>query len=369
MKHMKASILQENLNNALKSVSGFVPSNPQLPILQNIYLKFTKGKAIFSATDLSIGIYKETRAKVDEEGEICVPFKNLSALVNQLPAGKVDISVKDNILSIKSEKISAEFNGVQANEFPVVVIGEKKGRVERKIIQEIAEEVAFSAASDEARVVLTGILIEKTDFGQRIVATDGFRLSIKQIKGEKLKFDEERVIIPARFFIDIARIIPEGAELFLELDKNKKSITASWEDTTISSQLIEGEFPNFEQIIPQSHTTRVLIDKEELGRLVRTASIFARESANIIRLKIENNELHISANSPQVGKNTSSMLVEEEGDDQKIAFNHRFLLDLLKGVDGKNLAFEVSGPLKPGVFRVSGKDDYLHIIMPVRVQD
>jgi len=366
---MKASILQENLNNALKAVAGFVPSSPQLPILKNVFIKFIKGRVIFSATDLSIGIYRESRAKVDEEGEVCIPFKNLLAFANQLPAGKVEISAENNILTIKSEKISAEFNGVDSKDFPSISLKEKKNKIKKETFKEIANKVAFSAASDEARVVLTGVLIEKTDGGQRAVSTDGFRLSIKQLKSGELGIDQDRVIIPARFFIDVVRTIPDEAELFLELDKNSKSVAVSWEDTTISSQLIEGEFPDFERIIPQEHVTRIALDKEEFGHLIRTAAIFARESANIIRIKAEGEELQISANSPQVGKNISSMKTDIEGESQKIAFNHRFLLDLLKIGDDKGLIFEINGPLKPGVFRISGKEDYLHIIMPVRVQD
>lgn len=366
---MKASVLQENLNNALKSLTGFVPTNPQLVILENMFLKASKGKIIFSATDLSVGIYKEARAKVDEEGEICIPFKNLSAFVNQLPAGKIDLSVENNILTIKTEKISAEFNGVDSKGFPVVVRGEKKNKINRKTIAGIAQTVAFCAASNESRVVLTGVLIEKTENGIRAVATDGFRLSVKNIKEKDMTINQERVIVPARFFIDTTRIVNEEVELYLEIDDNKKAITVSWEDTTISSQLIEGEFPDFERIIPQSHTTKAVLDKEEFGHLIKTASIFARESANIIRIEIENTELKISANSPQVGKNISSMQIETEGEGQKVAFNHRFLLDLVRAIEEKELIFEINGPLKPGVFRISGKEDYLHIIMPVRVQD
>jgi DNA polymerase-3 subunit beta len=266
-------------------------------------------------------------------------------------------------------KTKAEFNTQEAGEYPRLEEHKKKRKIEMKEIKEIAKKVAYAAAKDETRVVLTGIRVEKKGEGERVVATDGFRLSIKEIKKGFLGKDALGVNIPARLFNELDKHAGEEKDIFFEIEKEGKSIIVSWNGALINAQLIGGEFPDFERIVPKDFNTRVIIDKEDLERAIKTAAVFARESSSIIRLLVKKNKILVSANSPQAGKSKSEVLARVQGEEKKMAFNYRFLLDFLKSADGEEIIFEMTDPLKPGVFKVKNDPSYLHIIMPVRVQE
>lgn len=367
---MKVTILQENLLKILKDVSLFVPSSPPLSILENILLVAEKNSLKAVATDLSIGMRKKKRAKVKKEGETCINAKNLLSFVSQLLPGKVDVFLEKNMLVLKTGNIQASFNTFPPEDFPSLEESKEKKKTAKKELEKIAKHVAFAAATEDTRAVLTGVKIEKKGEKERAVATDGFRLSIVEMEEPLLKKGKEEIIIPARLFSDLIKSVPEEEEVFIGTGEEKRRIVLSWEETLVNAQLIEGKFPDFEKIIPQQFTTRAVIEKEGFEHLVRTAAIFARESANIVRLMLKKDTIEVSANSPQIGSNRSKYPAQTEGEEQRVAFNNRFLLEFLKSAAGEEeIIFETSGPLKPGVFRIKGKPEYLHIIMPVRVQE
>lgn len=365
---MKLTILQENLLSTLKDVFPFVPSSPQLPLLENILLEAKKNEILINATDLSLGIRKRTRAKVEKEGSCCIKAKSLLSFISQLAPGKTEMTVENGTMQISSGATQAKINTADTEGFPTPKEAKKeKGEIRREMISQIAEEVAFAAAQDETRVVLTGVKIEKAGEKERAVATDGFRLSVKELE-EKILGKEEEMIMPARLFAEISRIAGEEKKLQMSRDKGG-TLIVSWKDTLLNAQLIEGKFPDFERIIPDKFTTRAVFDKEEGERLIKTAAVFARESANIIRLSITKKGIEISANAPQVGSNKSVLSAQVDGEENKAAFNHRFLLDFLRSAKGEEIIFEMTEPLKPGVFKAKNNPSFLHIIMPVRVQD
>jgi DNA polymerase-3 subunit beta len=367
---MQFSCLQENLSKGLAIVSRFVSSHPQLPVLANILLSAKEGKLKLGATNLESGINLEIGAKIEKEGGITVPAKTLTEFISSLPADKIEFTLVESNLKISCQNFEASLSGLSATEFPPLPTASGKPSLSFKT-EEISlpiSQVAFAAAQDESRPVLSGVKIMSSEKGLVLAATDGFRLSVKKLPQPPSSPID--LILPARTLIEVARILGEEKEkeFGLEITKEANQAIFSLANAEIVCRLLEGEFPNFEKIIPGSFTSQTIIAKEEFLAAIRTASIFAREAANIIKFKIENGKFQISANAPQVGENITTIEAKTEGEGGEIAFNSRFLLDLLNVVPQEEIVFEMSGPLSPGVFRLVGDETFLHIIMPVRVQ-
>lgn len=370
---MKLSVLQENLNKGLSVASRTVASRPQLPVLAHVLLATDQGRLKVSSTDLETGVNLWVGAKIQKEGAISIPAKILAEFVSSLPPGRIDLEVKENLLKLSSGRFEARFNGLAASEFPK--IPSVKGRpiltISPKLFIEAISQVAFAAALDETRPVLTGIYFFIKDAFLNLVATDGYRLSVKTLKqsvtNDQLK---KGLIVPAQAFREAARVVGEEekeAKFYLTSDNNQLIFLVG--DTEIITRLIEGKFPDFEKIIPSEGKIKSLIETEEFLRVVKIASIFARESANIVRFQLKKEGIEISANTAQVGENKSLVETKVEGGEEKIAFNSRYLLDFLSVVGSEVFNFNMSGPLNPGVFRPEKDTSFFHIIMPVRVQE
>jgi len=384
---MKVSILQENLNKGLSIVSRIINSKVTLPILGNILLTAEEGKLKLTATNLEVSINLWLPAKKEKEGKFTIPAKDLTEFVNALPADKVLLEEKQEKLQVVSGNYKAVFNGTSAAEFPhVPSLKDKKtsSNVGRKFELEVEEFVkavnlvCFAAAQDETRPVLTGVRLSCLNNELQLVATDGYRLSLKRIN-LKEKLDIPTLIIPARALIEVIKAIEqreksacadrEGEKkLQVAVTKQKNQVIFSYGNLEVIARLIEGEFPDFQKIIPEKGESKAVIDTEELIRAVRTASIFARKSANIVRLNFDKKMLTIQANAPEIGENEIKIPVEFEGEKTEIAFNFRFLQDFLSYLDKETLSVALSGALKPGLFRGIKDNSFLHIIMPVRLQ-
>lgn len=389
---MKLSLLQENLTKGISFVSRFITPSPQLQILSNIKLEAKKGQLLLSATNLETGINLKLGAKVEKEGALTIPAKVIQEFVNMLPKDKVVLEAKDASLKINCQGYHAVINGIGAAEFPQIptLENEKKAIVlKQESFLEAVNQVAFAAAVDETRPVLTASLIKKSGKEFLMVATDGYRLSLKKtsfllprttenhgrkpvVRGlQKGKEGFDEILVSGRVLIEIARLLEntEGEVLFSPSSEKNQIIFkgGNWEVVT---RLIEGEFPPFEKIIPQGQETKMSLETEELLQAVRTAAIFARDASNIIRWQIKKpGQLLVSANAPQVGENLITLEGKLKGKAGKIAFNSRFLLDLLNTIKEEEVVFEMSGPTSPGVFTLPKDKTFKHIIMPVRVQE
>jgi len=374
---MKVSILQENLTKGLNIVNRFILPRAQLPILNNVLIKTEQGRLKLSATNLETGINLWLGVKIEKEGEICVPAKNLTEYISLIPPQKIDLEVEKNLLKITSETYQANFITLSASEFPVIPTLKKKPEISliNKDLALAISQVAFAAAQDEGRPVLTGILFKVKKEKLILVATDGFRLSIKEISG--LKSGEESklqkdLIIPARALIEVGKMMTEGGEqnnLGLTITPENNQIIFSTPEVEIISRLIEGKFPDFEKIVPQKSQIQIIIETEALLQAVRAASIFAREASNIIKFEIKGLKLEVSSNNPQMGENKITLEVKNEGEGGKIAFNSRYLLDFLNSVKSDLVSFEMTTSLNPGIFKPANDKSYLHVIMPIRIQE
>ena len=375
---MKVSLLQENLAKGVGAVSKMVASKAQLPVLENILITTETGKIKLGATNLETGINLWLRAKVEEKGKITIPARVFTELVNSLPQDTVRLEIEADKLKIGCGTFTASINGIAAEEFPTIptLSDTKKTKAEsfnisKEKLEEAIKQVAFAAGIDEARPIFTGVKIEIKGKQIRLAATDGYRLSVKKITGTREVEKITEMVVPARALMALAKLIDqaeEGGEVLVAATDEERQLILAMDSVEIVTRLLEGDFPDFEKIIPASTTTSIELDKDELWQAVRAAAIFARDSANIVKFRIIGSSLKISANAPQVGENEAILEGEKSGEDAEIAFNSRYLLEMLSVVAEERLRLEMTGALNPGVFKIVGDKSFLHIIMPVRVQ-
>jgi DNA polymerase III subunit beta len=367
---MKLQILQENLIKALNRTGKIISNKTQLPILQNVLLTTENGFLRLTTTNMEISMSTTVGAKIEKEGKACVSSKMLIELVSSLPQETVFLEEKDGQLIITTSRTHASLAGLSAEEFPPVNLSTGKDllEIEKKEAIEAFGAVLYAAATDEGRPVLTGIKIKTEEEKLIFVATDGYRLSVKSVDWKIKK--ELDLLVPAKALMEAHRLISEEKDgQLLKLDKNADGqLCLTVGETSIIARLIDGEYPPYGKIIPTTHTSRAEFDKNEFLQAVKSASIFARDNANIVKIHLDKNGITVSANAPAVGQNTIDIEAKIVGEPADIAFNSRFLIDFLNNCNCEELAFEMTGSLNSGLFRPLGDESFLHIIMPVRVQ-
>lgn len=368
---MKLSVLQENLAKAITTASRFASPRAQLPILGNILLSAQKTKVSISSTNLEISVSIEMGAKVDEKGEICIPARIISELVTNLPKDTITLESEKEQLKISSSGFSSKVLGMDSTDFPKIPTSlnlEKALNIPRALLLDAIAQVIFAASIDETRPVLTGVLFIWERGSLTLVATDGFRLSQKKIKIDPLK-PAPQVILPKLILSELTRL-EDGEEILYHQEEKEKQVVFGVGEVVLSSRVLEGEYPDFAKIIPKESPVNVLIDKEELLRGVKLASVFAREGANIVKLKLTDGSVKVSAESSAAGSQETKVDAKIEGSskDFEIAFNYRFLEEFLHSVKGEEVKMEFSGPDRAGVFTDTSDPSYLHLIMPVKIQ-
>ena len=366
---MNIKLLQENLQKALTHVTSVVPARPQLPVLQNVKLTATKEGLEITATNMETTETIWVGGKVEKEGAICVSARVLFEFVATLPPETVHMHLKEDQLLISSGGFEAELPTTPATEFPPSpsLVPKEAGNINKEKFITALSSVLFAAATDEGRPLLTGVKVIEDGEQTTFVATDGYRLSLCQMALSVKKLSQ--AIIPAKALAEVVKLSTEEKteeEIKIGL-AGEHQVGFVVGETTLLTRLLDGEYPNFERIIPKAFTTRALIEKEGLLSAVRSAAIFARDNANIVRLHLDKQRIVVSANAAQVGKNSIELQAKIDGEGGEIAFNSRFLLDFLTNYQGNEFLFEMTGSLNSGVFKPVQDDSYLHIIMPVRV--
>ena len=364
--------MQENLARGLSVVSRAVSNRSTLPVLANVLLKTEDAGLKLTATNLEIGITYWVPGKIETDGATTVPAKLLTDLVNSLPAGdRVDLDLgTGDALHIRCGRFETHIKGIDADEFPAIgAAGERPTtRIAQNVLRRALAETAFAAASDEARPILTGVLARFEGDQLTLAAADNYRIAVKTIPILDA-VPETSVVIPARALNELARIladVDDPVEVVLAGGRNQ--ILFHLDGIDLVSRLIDGQFPNYQQVVPKSHTTRAVLDREELLRAVRPAALIAHESANIVKLQVSADGepgITVSANA-EVGDHVGQVEAAVEGDGTTIAFNARYLADVLTNVAADQFALELNGPLSPGVFKPIGDDHYIHVVMPVR---
>ena len=376
---MRLSCLQENLNRGLAVVGRAVATRTTLPITQNLLMATDNGMLKLSATNLEIAITTWVGAMVEEEGAVTVPARLLSEFVGSLPSEKVEMNVssRPKSLQLKCARFEAKINGTDAEEFPPIPTVEEglATSIEPQVLKKAISQVVFAAATEESRPVLTGVKIEMNGEDFTLAAADGFRLAVQRGHLASPVPDSIDAIVPARSLQELNRLIGDQEEAVeMTVTPTKGQVLFKLQGIEIMSQLIQGTFPNYSQLIPQSYQTRAVLDLPEFLRATRTSAIFARDGSGIIRLQMlpgaeeALGKVIISARAEEIGDNVGEVDCRIEGEEAKIAFNSKYLSDVLAVMEHGEVALEATSPSSPGVFKPTTSDDYVHVIMPMFVQ-
>ena len=377
---MQVSCLQQNLRRGLAIVGRAVATRSNLPVLQNVKIATEDSMLVLTATNLDIAITTRIGAQVEEEGEITIPARLLTDFVNSLPDERIDIktSVEPVSIGLKCQRFEANINGTDAEEFPPIPTVDEGAtiKVDPQVLRETIAYVAFAAATEDSRPVLTGIKVEVNGEDFTFAAADGFRLAVYDGKLTEPLPEPTEFIIPAKTMQEVGRLIG-GGDSEVEFTVTSAGTHALFNIGTVEivSQLMPGSFPNFRSLIPSEHRNRVIVQQSDFMRAVRSASIFARDGSGIVRVQIMGDEegsgISISSRAEELGDNQGEIDGEVEGevDDQsRIAFNNKYLSEVLDVLGDGEIAFEITSASSPGVVRSVSKEGYTHVVMPMFVQ-
>ena len=377
---MKVSALQDNFAKGLSVVCRAVPARSTLPQASHVKIETDEGRLKLVATDLMIATTCWIGAQVEDEGAVTVPARLLTDFITSLPNDRIELSVpaRGRQLHIQCARNEATMSGMDAADFPPVpaVADGLSLMLESKTLRKAISQVQFAAASDDTRPVLTGVHTLAEGRELTLAAADGFRLAVNTLQLKQDVPEKVEVIIPARALREIERLITdESEEVEMAINGARSQVMFKLPDVEVVATLIQGTFPNYGQLIPQSYSTRTTIDMRQFLQETRIAAIFARDGAGIVRVQLEPGEgenagkMTVSARAEEIGEHRGDIDVKVEGEASKIAFNSRYLQDVLQALDDvSEVALETTSPSSPGVIRPIGNDRYVHVVMPMFVQ-
>jgi len=378
---MKVTVLQENLAHGLSVVSRAVSPRSTLPVLANVLVATDEGRLRLSATNLELGITCWIGAKIQEEGSTTVPARAFTELVGTLADKQVDMSltVRTQTLNVRSGASNTNLKCIDSQEFPPMPVVDSNQGIQINVadLKEMIQQVVFAASNDEARPILTGVLITLRENQITMAAADGFRLSVRKAELSSPVSRQVNAVIPGRALTELARVSTDGDKLVtMILPPGRGQVIFRLKDVELVSQLIEGTFPDYEQIIPRRFDTRAVLSTAAFLKASKQAEIFAREGTHIARIHInpggelQPGTVEISGQSDETGSNQNVVDASIEGNPLLIAFNVRFMREVLEVIKTPNVSLEVTTDTSPGVIRpVSGPgdDNFLHVIMPMHL--
>ncbi len=366
---MKVIISQPELLESLKTVSRAVSNNNTLPVLGNILIKAQGRKVYFSATNLEISISTSVEAEVKNEGAFTIPAKILTSYTSLLKKDEdIELRLVDGgTLEIKSNTSKTKIKGISADEFPEIntVDHGTKVNIPTDIFKEMVHQVAFSAQENSSRPILSGVFFSAKDQTLKVAATDTYRLSEKVIQLEE-KTENIKCIIPVRALFEADRLLAGQDSINITISENEAMFSIDGKE--LISRLIEGQFPPYEQIIPKQHKTQIKVNKSELALAVRRISIFAKENNQHMKLECLNDGiLTLSTDETQIGEDKTKIEVEIEGENNVIALNTDYVLDILNAIPDENIILEMSGKVSPAIFKREKEKDFIHLVMPLKI--
>ena len=369
---MRFKILQQDLIAPLQSVSRSVGVKATLPVLGNILFEAEGNQLKLSATNLEVGVIKFINAEIIEGGSITIPAKTLNEVVSSLSGLEIEFYNQGELLKIEAGKFKADLNCIAASEFPAIPQAESAGfKIPKEILKDTIPQISFASAVDEGRPVLTGILTEIKDNKFEVVATDGFRLAHKTFSDEHLSGISFKALIPRKTLDELVRLINEETQDFdnveLSITDNQNQVVFKIGGTLLSSRLIEGNFPTWEKIIPSTFISNTSIDKDELIKGLKLASVFARNEANVIKLKVSASGIHLTSETRELGSQDAQVEAVVEGEELEVAFNSRYLLDAVSACPGPGQKLYFSGSLSPTLVKPAIGEGLEYIVMPIRI--
>ena len=368
---MNLTITKEQILEGLQAVQNVVGARTTLPILSNVLMSVEGEKMEFTATDLDVTVACSVEAKVKKGGAATVPVKKLFGIVRELNGSEIDIEVDEkNICSIRCGSSFYKIHGLAAEEFPPLpkFKDDKKVTLPQETLKAMLRKTSFAISADESRYVLNGIYISLKDHKMTVVATDGRRLALVDEEVDIAEKSEGEFIIPAKAVNELNRLLQDKGEIVIKLGENQASFALKDEkgfSVLVVTKLIEGNYPNYRQVIPSEVKERVPLGREEFLHALRRAEIMTSEKANSVKLAFAKNNLAITANSPEVGEARESLAVNYKGKDVAIAFNPKYLIDPLNALTEDEVFFELTDELSPGVLKINGP--FLYVVMPMRL--
>ena len=372
---MKISCTQENLNQGLNIVSHIANKNSNLPILGNVLIKVQDKILNLSATNLEIGIQVGIRGKIESEGEFTVDARLFSDYISLLPKDRIDLELVSDELKIKCDKQKTKIKTQPGSEFPLIPQLNKVNPyiIKAKEIKKAISEVVFAVSISETRPEISGVYMNFTANQIIMAATDSYRLAEKKITMEKESPNNNQIIVPVKTLQEVSRALSvfkeettldnvENIEIYI----SSNQIMFSYNGVDLVSRLIEGQYPDYTQILPTEKKTKVKINRENLIKAVKTSSLFTKSGIHDIKLEFLENNLIITSSSAQTGENISELETEKTGDNNNIVLNYKYLLDGLQNIDSENVIFELNTNSNPCVLKPDDTNDYVYIIMPIK---
>jgi len=363
---MKIKTPQENLVKGIQTVQNVIPTRSTLPILSNILIETQKDSIKLTATDLDTAISCIIPVSVVQEGSITVPSKRFGDIIKELPEEEITISArKNNIVTIDCKKAFFKVMGLPKEDFPKVpAIKDKETiKIDQGVLKNMLNMTSFAISHDETRYILNGILFDINNSKIKLVATDGRRLAlIEKTINLPDKF-QKKVIVPLKAVQELNRSLKDDGKVEIFFGDNQISFKVG--GITLISRLIEGEFPQYEQVIPKEKKEKIKMDRATFLAAARRASILTSQDSQAIKLDLFKNRLIVSKNTPDIGEAREELEVEYKGEDISIGFNPSYLMDALKNIDTDSIGFEVSDPSKPGVIRKA--DEFVYVVLPMQL--
>jgi DNA polymerase-3 subunit beta len=375
---MKVSGQQNQLAHGLSVVSRAVAPRSTLPVLANILVATDEGRLRLSATNLELGITCWLGARIEEEGSTTVPSRTFADLVNNLPQDMVTLTLnsRTQTLNVRCGSSVSDIKGIDAQEFPPIPVPDLTDGIQLNVMdfKEMVAQVAFAASSDEARPVLTGVMVQVKDNQMMMAATDGFRISVRRAELSSPASRPVTAIVPARALTELARITSEtDATITMIVPPGRGQVIFHLKDVELVSQLIDGSFPPYEAIIPKSFKKRTVLPTKQLLAACKQAEIIAREGSNVARLNVtpggelKPGVVEVSAQSEETGQNEVQVDATVDGVPLLIAFNVKFLREVLEVIKKDEVSIETNAPNTPGMIKPVGDDHFQHVIMPMHL--
>ena len=365
---MKFKIEKDLLEKGIQTVQNVAGVKSALPILANMMIEAQKGSIRFTATDLDVGIQCTTlEGEVIDEGATTIPAKKISDIIRELPDGMVTIATKKNdATTIECGKAFFRIMGLPKDEFPKIPEVKEKGAitVEQPMLKTMINMTSFAVSHDETRYILNGILFVVNEKFLRLVATDGRRLALIQREFSSSQKEERRAIVPTKAIYELNRILKDDGKVKVSLTQNQVSF--QMENVLIISRLIEGDFPNYEQVIPKETKDKLMIGREELLLAARRASLLTSQDSLAVKMDLLRDKLVVSKYAPDVGESKEELVADYKGESFSVGFNPAYLIDVLKNMSDDEIGFELNGPEKPGVIRTA--DNYLYMVLPIQLK-
>ncbi len=368
---MNLSISKEQIINGLQAVQNIVSTRTTLPILSNVLMRAGENRLDFTATDLDVTISSGVEAKVKKQGASTVPVKKLFGIVRELNNAEIEMEVDEkNNCTIQSGASFFKINGLSADEFPPLpkFKEDKKVVLPQETVRGMMKRTSFAISTDESRYVLNGIFLSMKDHKMTMVATDGRRLALVDEEVDVTEANQGEFIVPAKAVNELNRLLQDKGEVELHYADNQASFTLKDEKGSsilIVTKLIEGNYPNYRQVIPAETKERVSLMREELLHALRRAEIMTSEKSNSVKLNFGKNKLEITANSPEVGEAKETLAINYKGKEMAIAFNPKYMIDPLTALGNDEVFIELIDELSPGVIKINGP--FLYVVMPMRL--